>query len=107
MYIQVLTAFLGLQTGDSGSLVIDEETDKAYGHVIALDPIGRILVVPLIDTLNQIQDMFQTPNVDLYTSFPPHEPIRSSKKPVPGAGFFGSKRSHTSWISKLFERAKN
>ncbi|KAI1477027.1 hypothetical protein F4774DRAFT_427633 [Daldinia eschscholtzii] len=96
-----------LQTGDSGSLVIDEETDKAYGHVIALDPIGRILVVPLVDTLNQIQDMFQTPNVDLYTSFPPHEPIRSSKEPVPGAGFFGSKRSHTSWISKLFERAKN
>lgn len=29
--------------------MVDEETHEAYGHVIAVDPTGRIFVIPLVN----------------------------------------------------------
>ncbi|KAI0849648.1 hypothetical protein F5Y00DRAFT_261434 [Daldinia vernicosa] len=62
-----LTHGRGLGIGDSGSLVIDEETQEAYGHVIAVDPMGRIFVIPLVDTLGQIRSLFGTMDVDIFS----------------------------------------
>ncbi|KAI1656948.1 hypothetical protein F4813DRAFT_362428 [Daldinia decipiens] len=62
-----LTYGRGLEIGDSGSLVVDEETYEAYGHVIAVDPMGRIFVIPLVNTLSQIQGLFGTMDVDLFS----------------------------------------
>ncbi|KAK6949414.1 hypothetical protein Daesc_009490 [Daldinia eschscholtzii] len=92
-----------LQIGDSGSLVVDMGTDEAYGHVIAVDPIGRILVVPLADTLRQIAKVFQTYNVKF---FPRHvvDSMRLSDEATPQTHFYYPQKWHESWIRKLFKR---
>ncbi|XXH00749.1 hypothetical protein Hte_007099 [Hypoxylon texense] len=62
-----LTQGREIKRGDSGSLVIDQETNEAYGHVIAVNPLGVIYVVPLRDVLTQVKEMFGTTAVKLFS----------------------------------------
>ncbi|KAJ4291768.1 hypothetical protein N0V90_009663 [Kalmusia sp. IMI 367209] len=55
----------GAEKGDSGSLVIDALTGQAYGHVVASDPVGDVYIVPMTETLHQIECMFETKDVRL------------------------------------------
>jgi hypothetical protein len=54
-----------LSRGDSGSLVIDLNTNEVYGHVVASNPLGEAYVVPLLATLGQIRESFHTQDVSL------------------------------------------
>ncbi|KAI3331783.1 hypothetical protein HD806DRAFT_169465 [Xylariaceae sp. AK1471] len=63
----MLTNGRGLQPGDSGSLVIDQETNVPYGHVIAVTPIGTIYVIPLIHTLSQVRVALDISKVELFS----------------------------------------
>ncbi|KAI0103586.1 hypothetical protein F4814DRAFT_102629 [Daldinia grandis] len=83
VWVVSLTHGQGLEIGDSGSLVVDEETYEAYGHAIAVDPMGRIFVIPLVNTLSQIQGLFGTTDVDLFSKDWAMLPSRPSTPPNP------------------------
>lgn len=55
--------------GDSGSLVVDVETCQPYGHVIAVNPL-EVYVVPLQNTLRQIEKMFNYDRVEPFSPEP-------------------------------------
>jgi hypothetical protein len=46
--------------GDSGSIIIDARTKEVYGHAVAITPLGDLYVVPLKDTLIEIQELLGT-----------------------------------------------
>lgn len=54
-----------LKKGDSGSIVVDARTQEVYGHVVAVNPLRDLYVVPLKDTLEQIEEVFDTIDVSL------------------------------------------
>lgn len=51
--------------GASGSLVVDIQTSQPYGHVIALNPLGEVYMVPLQSTLRQIKKLFSSDDVGI------------------------------------------
>lgn len=51
--------------GDSGSLVVDALTGQVYGHVVASDPLGDVYIIPMKDTICQVERMFETKDVRL------------------------------------------
>ena len=56
-----------LQQGDCGSWVIDIETGEVYGHVVASDDFGEAYVVPLRDTIKDIETQSQLTSVHVPT----------------------------------------
>ncbi|OHE96135.1 hypothetical protein CORC01_08512 [Colletotrichum orchidophilum] len=48
----------GVVRGESGSIVVDQETPAACGHVIGRDLFGHARIVPLVNTINQIKERF-------------------------------------------------
>ncbi|KAF6838626.1 hypothetical protein CPLU01_02427 [Colletotrichum plurivorum] len=57
-----------LLPGDSGAWVVDAEKGKLYGHVIAVDVLGEVYVLPIADTFRQIRGVFAADVVSLPTS---------------------------------------
>ena len=55
-----------LMKGDSGSLVLDEQSYEAYGHLVASNPLAELYVIPLAATIRQIKLAFDANDV----SFP-------------------------------------
>ncbi|KAJ0108635.1 RNA-binding protein [Diaporthe amygdali] len=51
--------------GESGSLVVDQDTFSVYGHVVGSDRLGYALVVPLCDTIRQVRSAFKATSVHL------------------------------------------
>ncbi|RSL97527.1 hypothetical protein CEP52_010828 [Fusarium oligoseptatum] len=64
----VLQSPQGLISGECGSVVVDQKTHEAYGHVIGCNPWGHALVVPLRHVLSQVKVYFRSTRVGL-TSF--------------------------------------
>ncbi|KAL1851679.1 hypothetical protein Daus18300_012488 [Diaporthe australafricana] len=54
----VLDDQLVVLAGESGSVVVDQETFSVYGHVIGSDRLGHALIIPLCDTIQQITSAF-------------------------------------------------
>jgi hypothetical protein len=54
-----------LQSGDSGAWVVDEDTNEAYGHVVASDVFGRGYVVPICDSFEDIKNRLSAELVSL------------------------------------------
>ena len=57
--------FPGVIDGDCGSLIVNQETLEAYGHVVASNPLGEAYVVPLRNTFRQIRDALGAKDVSL------------------------------------------
>ncbi|RYO90998.1 hypothetical protein DL766_000466 [Monosporascus sp. MC13-8B] len=55
-----------LQPGDSGAWVVDELTGEVYGHVVSADAFGEAYVMPIQDTLRDVQRHLRA----LYVSLP-------------------------------------
>lgn len=51
--------------GESGSVVVDQETFSVYGHVMGSDRLGHALIIPLCDTIQQIMFAFNAKSVSL------------------------------------------
>jgi hypothetical protein len=51
--------------GESGSVVVDQDTFAVYGHVIGSDRLGHALTVPLCDTIQQVAIAFNSSSVCL------------------------------------------
>lgn len=58
----------GLEYGDCGALVVDQETLDIYGHVIGSDSFGSACVVPLAHTMRQLKSAFDVSDVKLPTA---------------------------------------
>ena len=56
--------------GDCGSIVVDQESYEIYGHIIGSNPLNHALVVPLIDTIEQLKASITVPEIH----FPPLSP---------------------------------
>lgn len=56
---------LGISKGDSGSIVIDQQTFQVYGHIMGTNPLSHAYVVPLIDTIRQVTHCFRGAQVTL------------------------------------------
>ncbi|KAK0744301.1 hypothetical protein B0T21DRAFT_407412 [Apiosordaria backusii] len=52
--------------GESGSLIIDQETKQIYGHVVGSEPSGNGYVVPMISIFAQIEARFRTSSVQVF-----------------------------------------
>ena len=57
-----------LTIGDCGSWVVDTLTNELYGHVVAADMFGDAYVVPLNETLEQIEEVLDAESVALPTA---------------------------------------
>ncbi|RTE84606.1 hypothetical protein BHE90_000885 [Fusarium euwallaceae] len=55
----------GLISGECGSVVVDQSTHEAYGHVIGCNPWGHAFVVPLRHVLSQVKVSFGATHVGL------------------------------------------
>jgi hypothetical protein len=78
-----LTHALDILDGESGSLVIDQETHEVYGHVIGSDPCGFAYVVPMTVIIAKIKACFKTDEVQIFkpsTASEDHESERSKDK---------------------------
>lgn len=51
-----------MSVGDSGALVIDSLTEKAYGYVIGINYFQELYVIPLQSVLDQIYQMLPISN---------------------------------------------
>lgn len=71
--------------GCSGSWVINTASSTVYGHVVAEDPLGSILVVPLQHILDDIRETFKATSVALTVpqDLLPTVPIFKSLLPPP------------------------
>ncbi|KAF2184551.1 hypothetical protein K469DRAFT_688568 [Zopfia rhizophila CBS 207.26] len=56
---------VNLPIGSSGSWVVNNENLQVYGHVIAEDPLGDLLVVPMRDVLNDIKETLGAKSVEI------------------------------------------
>ncbi|RYP11812.1 hypothetical protein DL765_007578 [Monosporascus sp. GIB2] len=61
-----------LQPGDSGAWVVNEHTGEVYGHVVSADAFGEAYVMPIQDTLRDVQRHLQA----WYVSLPSREVVR-------------------------------
>jgi hypothetical protein len=66
-----------LEPGECGALVITSDTYQAVGHVVSSNPLGEVCLVPLKDTISQINRKYQT--LGITVSFP--ENIREPASP--------------------------
>lgn len=77
---EVLTVFLdnpeGLIEGECGSIVVDQETNEAYGHAVGCDSLGNPFVVPLGHVFNQVKASFGAMQVGL-------APLSPNSKKIP------------------------
>ncbi|KAK4109206.1 hypothetical protein N656DRAFT_674085, partial [Canariomyces notabilis] len=56
----------GFKKGECGSIVVDKETFRVYGHLIGADEdLGFGYIVPLARTIEQIREAFNTDRVSL------------------------------------------
>ena len=69
--------FVALIKGDCGAWVVDAENYGVYGHVVAMDPFGDALVIPMKDILKDIKDTLEVLDVSIYNgeAISPDEPI--------------------------------
>ncbi|KAH8738449.1 hypothetical protein BGZ61DRAFT_526423 [Ilyonectria robusta] len=79
--------------GDSGSLVVDVETCQPYGHVIAVNPL-EVYVVPLQNTLRQIEKMFNYDRVEPFS--PESKPFTRKRRSMQ------VRDASSGWLGKLF-----
>ncbi|KAH7141926.1 hypothetical protein EDB81DRAFT_884982 [Dactylonectria macrodidyma] len=56
-----------LLAGDSGSWVVNEKTAEVYGHIIAVDALGEVHVMPIQSILRNIQRHFGALEVGIST----------------------------------------
>ncbi len=61
---------VGLEAGDSGSIVVDTRDDLIYGLVIGANPIDEIYISPFVEIMHQVQYYFP----DSAISLPQPEP---------------------------------
>ncbi|KAH6973058.1 hypothetical protein BKA56DRAFT_734789 [Ilyonectria sp. MPI-CAGE-AT-0026] len=88
---EVLTVFLdapqGLIEGECGSIVVDRETNEAYGHTVGCDSLGNPFIIPLGHVFNQVKASFGASHVGLA---PLSSDPRMHPDPISNLGF----RSH-------------
>lgn len=65
-YEALLTPFSEIINGESGSLVVDQDTNEVYGHIVGSSPCGHGYVVPMDHIFAQIKTCFNTDSVRLY-----------------------------------------
>ncbi|KAK2022921.1 hypothetical protein LX32DRAFT_732511 [Colletotrichum zoysiae] len=58
----------GLTGGDSGSWVVDPQTGKVFGHVVASDILTEAYVLPMAEILRQIRDFSDAQDAEIVTS---------------------------------------
>jgi len=56
---------VGLEVGDSGSIVVDAGSDMIYGLVIGANPMAEIYISPFVDIMNQVQCYFPHARISL------------------------------------------
>jgi hypothetical protein len=61
----ILTHLIVMQTGDSGSWVVDAESLELYGHVVASNVFGQVYVVPIGDIFEDIRHRLSAQSVSL------------------------------------------
>ncbi|KAF5004049.1 hypothetical protein FDECE_9424, partial [Fusarium decemcellulare] len=81
---EVWTAILndeeGLISGECGSVVVDDDTNEIYGHVVGCNTSGHALIVPLKHVLTQVKHCFGTTLVGLSTPSTHLSPVQVSKE---------------------------
>ncbi|KAF4436471.1 rna binding protein [Fusarium austroafricanum] len=60
VWTMILDSSQGLVPGECGSIVVDQKTFAVYGHVIGSNVLENIYVVPFCQTVQQIQESFNT-----------------------------------------------
>ncbi|KAM5380862.1 hypothetical protein ACJZ2D_003386 [Fusarium nematophilum] len=65
MWTVMLSEQNSLKKGDSGSIVVDAENDRIYGHVVGSNPIGEVYISPYGAIIDQIQHRFPRSSVAL------------------------------------------
>lgn len=93
----MLTFFIGLRPGDSGSWVVSERTGSVYGHVVSIDAFGEGQVMPISLTLESIRMQLDAVRVWL----PTPEDVRTAAGSR--QGFPIAQSSETPFTSKYIE----
>ena len=63
----LLTSYIALDRGDSGSIVVDAYDHKVYGHVVSVNAYGDLNIVPMKDTIRQIEIVMDGSPVSLHS----------------------------------------
>jgi hypothetical protein len=97
-WMVILDGPLGVVDGDCGSVVVDQETFKVYGHVIGSNPLNYAHIVPLMDTIEQIKSYSGAQEVYLPQVFmyPKEELTESPETPPPTTKRNLKDRNHVS-----------
>lgn len=69
----ILTIWLEIPFGISGSWVIDDKSFKVYRQVVACNSPQHVLVVPLLDIFNDIRRQLEAKHVVIQTTPPLNE----------------------------------
>ncbi|KAK7213151.1 hypothetical protein V2G26_020329 [Clonostachys chloroleuca] len=96
--------------GESGSIVVDQETLSIYGHLVGSDTFGYGHVVPFSRTIEQIRTAFNVDNAGLPTlenSGSHQEVDRYSKDDRELAFLLLDERPDMSKVQQLIERGAN
>lgn len=51
-------------------MAVDIATHRPFGHIIGINPIGDVYVVPLSETIRQIKDVFGTQDINILSGHP-------------------------------------
>ncbi|KAK0673176.1 hypothetical protein QBC41DRAFT_144085 [Cercophora samala] len=62
----ILDSAMKIVPGESGSLIVDQDTTQVYGHVIGSEPSGNGHVAPMMSIFAQIKHRFDSEDVRVY-----------------------------------------